>query len=61
MVAVDVLAELVDRIARDVAAGEAMIEVPAGKARVAAAFLISRGHVARIGNQLRPIRDGELL
>jgi hypothetical protein len=38
-----------------------MIEVPGGKARAAAAFLIRRGFIARIGDNLRPIRDGELL
>jgi hypothetical protein len=55
------IAGLADRIAGLIAAGETMIEVPGGKARAAAAFLIRRGFIARIGDNLRPIRDGELL
>ena len=52
--------DLVDRIAGFIAAGETAIGMPRAK-RAAAAFLIARGHVARIGDQLRPIRDGQLI
>jgi hypothetical protein len=57
------VAALADRIAGLIAAGEAMIEMPhARAARAAVAFLITRGFIARIGdNRLRPIRDSELL
>jgi hypothetical protein len=57
----DSVAALADRIAGLIAAGETMIEVPGGKARAAVAFLIRRGFVARIGENIRPIRDGELI
>jgi hypothetical protein len=59
----DSIAALADWIAGFLAAGEAMlIEVPrASSARAAVAFLITRGFVARIGDNLRPIRDGELI
>ena len=56
------VAMLADRIASHIAAGETMIEVPRGSsARAAAAFLITRAFIARIGDHLRPIRDGELI
>jgi hypothetical protein len=57
----DTVAALVHRIAGLIAAGETMIEVPGGEARAAVAFLIARGFVARIGDDLRPIRDSELI
>jgi hypothetical protein len=39
-----------------------LIEMPrGGAARAAAAFLLTRGLVARLGDNLRPIRDGELI
>jgi hypothetical protein len=57
----DSVAALADRIAGLIAAGETTIEVPSGKARAAVAFLIRRGFIARIGGNLRPIRDGELI
>jgi hypothetical protein len=59
---VDAVAALADRVAGLIAAGDTMIEMPArGKARAAAAFLIRRGFAARVGDNLRPIRDGELI
>jgi hypothetical protein len=59
---VDSVVELADRIAGLIAAGEAMIEMPPGRpARAAVAFLIRRSFIARIGDDLRPIRNGELI
>jgi hypothetical protein len=56
------VAAFADRIAGLIAAGETMIEVPrGGSARAAVAFLIKRAFIARIGDHLRPICDGELL
>ena len=60
---VDTVAALADLVAGYTATGEAtLIEMPRGSsARAAAAFLITRGFIARIGDNLRPIRDGELI
>jgi hypothetical protein len=58
---IDVVAALADRIAGLAAAGE-WIEVPRGRSVRAVAFMITRGHIVRVGeNHLRPIRDGELI
>lgn len=61
-ISIETVTKLADRIASFIAAGETMIEMPLPrKARSAVAFLITRGFIARIGDNLRPIRDGELI
>jgi hypothetical protein len=59
---VDSVAALADRIAGHMAAGDTLIDMPRKRAaRAAAAYLIRRGFIARIGENLRPIRDDELI